>query len=74
MELSKAQQRIAQKNRDYWSKREEEQLKHYIKNEAEYSRQINRIYSDMLDNCQKEIDSFYGKYASEEGITISGAK
>lgn len=74
MKLSKAQQRIAQKNREYWSKREEEQLKHYIKNETEYSRQINRIYSDMLDNCQKEIDSFYGKYASKEGITITEAK
>lgn len=74
MALSKAQQRIAEKNREYWADREEEQLKHYIKNEAEYSRQINRIYSDMLYNCQKEIDSFYGKYASKEGITISEAK
>jgi SPP1 gp7 family putative phage head morphogenesis protein len=61
-------------SRDYWLKREEEALKHRIAEEAEYNRQINRIYQDMLDACQKEIDSFYAKYASKEGITIAEAK
>ena len=28
----------------------------------------------MLDRCQKEIDSFYGKYAAAEGISIAEAK
>lgn len=28
----------------------------------------------MLDACQKEIDSFYAKYASKEGISIAEAK
>ena len=48
---------------DYWEKRESEALQHYIKEEAEYDRQINQIYQNMLDSCQKEIDAFYGKYA-----------
>ena len=47
-------------SKDYWSKREEEALKHYIKDEKEYDKQIQQIYSNMLDNVQKEIDSFYG--------------
>lgn len=61
-------------NRKYWADREAEALKHYITDEAEYDRQIRRIYQDMLDRCQKEIDSFYGKYAAAEGISIAEAK
>ena len=59
---------------EYWQKREREQLKHNITEEKEYVRRINNIYSDMLDACQNEIDAFYGRYASKEGITIAEAK
>lgn len=58
----------------YWQRREAEALKHRITDEKEYDRQIKRIYSNMLDNCQKEINAFYGKYAAKEGITIAEAK
>ena len=61
-------------HQEYWAKREEEALKHYITDEKEYEKEINRIYSDMLDNCQKEINAFYGKYADKEGITLAEAK
>lgn len=61
-------------SRDYWAQREAEQLKHNITDEAEYDREIKRIYQNMLDACQKEIDSFYAKYANAEGITIAEAK
>ena len=61
-------------SRDYWAQREKEQLKHNITDEAEYDREIKRIDQNMLDACQKEIDSFYAKYASAEGITIAEAK
>lgn len=61
-------------SRDYWNKRESEALKHYIKDEQEYQRQLNDIYRNMLDNCQKEIDAFYAKYAAKENISISEAK
>lgn len=62
------------KANDYWRRREEEVLKHYITDEREYDRQIKKIYADMLDECQREIDSFYGRYAAKEGISISDAK
>ena len=58
----------------YWSKREAEQLKHYVTTEKEYDAQIKRIYNSMLDACQNEINSFFGKYAGKEGITIAEAK
>lgn len=58
----------------YWSKREAEALKSRITDEKEYDKQLKRIYSDMLDACQTEINSFYGKYAGKEGITLAEAK
>ncbi len=61
-------------HQEYWAKREEEALKHYITEEAEYDREINRIYSDMLDSCNEQINAFYGKYAAKEGISLSEAK
>ena len=61
-------------SREYWRKREEEALTKYQKSEAEYDKEIERIYADMLDGCQKEIDAFYGKYATAEGISIAEAK
>ena len=58
----------------YWEKREKEALNNYVKDEAEYSRQINEIYQNMLDACQREINAFYGRYAAKEGISIAEAK
>lgn len=62
------------KSREYWIRREHEQLKHNITEEKEYDRQIKLIYQNMLDGCQREIDAFYAKYAAAEGITIATAK
>lgn len=59
---------------NYWLKRETEALNRRIKDEREYDRQIKRIYREMLDGIQNEINSFYGKYADKEGITIAEAK
>lgn len=58
----------------YWRRREEEALQHYITEEEEYDRQIQQIYKTMLDNIQSEIDAFYGRYATKEGITLQEAK
>jgi SPP1 gp7 family putative phage head morphogenesis protein len=62
------------KSRDYWAKREEEALKGYIKDEKAYDQELERIYRDMLDSVQEQIDAFYGRYANAEGITIAEAK
>ncbi len=61
-------------SKTYWAEREAEALKHYIKDEKEYDKQIQRIYSDMLASCTKEIEAFYGRYADKEGITLAEAK
>jgi SPP1 gp7 family putative phage head morphogenesis protein len=74
MALTPEQQAQADRNKAYWAKREEEALKHYIKDEAEYDKKIDSIYKSMLDACQNEINAFYGRYASKENITMAEAK
>ena len=61
-------------SREYWQQREEAQRKQNITDEAVYQKELSRIYADMLDSIQKEIDSFYAKYAGKEGITLAEAK
>lgn len=61
-------------SKEYWRKREDEALANYQKSEAEYDKQIQRIYSDMLAECQTQINAFYGRYADKEGITLAEAK
>lgn len=59
---------------EYWRKREEENLAKNLKTEAEYAKEIQQTYNYAMDQVQKEIDSFYAKYADKEGITITEAK
>ena len=59
---------------EYWEKREDENFKRQIKDEAEYEKELRRIYKETLDRVQKEIEAFYGRYAASEGISINEAK
>lgn len=59
---------------NYWAEREAEALKHRITDEKLYDKKLKEIYSNMLDSCQSEINSFYGRYADKNGITIATAK
>jgi phage putative head morphogenesis protein, SPP1 gp7 family len=61
-------------SQEYWSKRETEQLKRNIRDETLYTQEINKIYDNMMDNIQREINGFYAKYATSEGITLADAK
>lgn len=61
-------------SQEYWKERETRQRKNDIKNEREYRRHIEEIYQNMIDEIEKEINGFYGKYARKEGITIAEAR
>jgi SPP1 gp7 family putative phage head morphogenesis protein len=74
MALTEAQKKQKAKHIKYWRDREEEQLKHNITDEKEYEAELKRIYENMLDACQKEIDAFYGRYAKQNNITLAEAK
>lgn len=61
-------------SKTYWKNRETEQRKHNIQDEAEYQKRIRKIYQNMIDEIEKEINGFYGRYAKKEGITMAEAK
>jgi len=61
-------------SKTYWKNRETANLKSNLKIEAEYAKEIENIYSYMMDQITKEINGFYAKYASAEGITMEEAK
>lgn len=58
----------------YWKAREQAQDQLYKAEEERYLQYINKQYDRAMDQIQKEIDSFYAKYATSEGISISEAK
>jgi len=58
----------------YWRDRELEWKKKRLKDEKQYADEIQEIYANMMDSVEKEIESFFVRYASKEGITMSEAK
>ena len=63
-----------QSSEDYWRERESRQRAENIRNEAKTAERINRIFQGMQDSIQQEIESFYARYASKEGITLTEAR
>lgn len=61
-------------SKTYWEQREKEALNHYVTEEAEFQKRIDNIYANMLDEINGEIERFYGRYATAEGISIAEAK
>lgn len=59
---------------DYWRERETEAIRHRIKDEQEYFKEVKRIFDNASVNIDKEIKAFYMRYAKKEGITLAEAK
>lgn len=64
----------SQSSREYWRQREETQREKNLTNEDAYNRRISEIYQDMQIGIQKEIESFYQRYAKKEGISMAEAR
>mgnify|MGYP004498366831 FL=1 len=62
------------KSSNYWRKREREWKKADLKDEAEYIQEIQDIYSAMLTQVNKEIESFFFRYSTKEGMSMAEAK
>ena len=61
-------------SKEYWQKRETEHAKKNKMSEQAYAEEIRKTYAYMADQIQKEIDGFYAKYATKEGISLAEAK
>lgn len=58
----------------YWRDREFEWKKKRLKDEQQYADEIQEIYANMMDSVEKEIESFFSRYANKENITMAEAK
>lgn len=58
----------------YWRAREVANDLAYHKQDVVHERTMSGYYDYAMDQIQKEIDRFYSKYASAEGITLAEAK
>lgn len=58
----------------YWRKRETRQRQINLRKQANYDKEIRKIYRKAIANIEKEIHAFYSRYAKKEGITLSEAK
>ena len=58
----------------YWRDRELEWKKKRLKDEQKYADEIQEIYANMMDSVEKEIESFFSRYANKENITMAEAK
>lgn len=63
-----------QTSEDYWRERESRQRAENIRNEAKTAERINKIFQSTQDSIEQEIESFYQRYASKEGIDITEAR
>ena len=58
-------------SRTYWRKREELFQRQDIKNDKELAKKMNGVLAETSDEIQKEIDAFYSRYATREGISLA---
>lgn len=64
---------MAKKN-NYWRDRELKHIKANKKSDAQLSTQIAKSHKRAMTEIEKEIESFYGRYAKAEGITMPEAR
>lgn len=62
------------KSSNYWRKREREWKKADLRDEAKYIQEIQDIYSTMLTQINKEIESFFVRYSNKESMSMVEAK
>lgn len=58
---------------DYWIKRERKHIEQSIKDDKVKLKRIKRNYDRAYAEIDKEIQAFYQRYATKEGITMSEA-
>lgn len=62
------------KQSDYWHEREVEWKNSRKSSEKQYEKKVQEIYQSQLDSIETQIESFFSKYATSEGITMAEAK
>lgn len=58
----------------YWREREEKHIKQSKRTDAQLSAQLIKNQNEAMKDIQQQIDAFYGRYATKEGITMAEAR
>lgn len=58
----------------YWRDREEKHIKQSKRTDAQLSAQLIKNQNEAMKDIQQQIDAFYGRYATKEGITMAEAR
>lgn len=58
----------------YWRERELRHIQENIRNDEQIARRLRRLHLRAMDNIENEIEAFYGRYATFEGITMEEAR
>ena len=59
---------------DYWRQRELRHIQENIRNDEQIARRLRRLHLRAMENIESEIEAFYGRYATFEGITMEEAR
>lgn len=59
---------------DYWKKRVEAEMEERLRSTETIAGQMKSLHAYYFDNIQKEIESFYQRYADKNGLSKSEAK
>lgn len=62
------------KKNNYWRKRELQHIKKKIKDDERITRRIKKKYRESMEEIQEQVEAFYGRYASKEGISMEEAR
>jgi len=59
---------------DYWKDRELNHISKQIRSDEQIARRLKRLHLNAMDEIQEQIDAFYGRYATTEGISMQEAR
>lgn len=62
------------KSKNYWKNRERTNIAKQIKGNDLIADKIKSNQLSVMDDIQQQLDAFYGKYATSEGITMAEAR
>lgn len=65
---------MSKSNRQYWADREQDLILHRIQDDKRMDKELEKLFKSALEDIQKEIDAFYGKYAQKNGLTLEEAR
>lgn len=65
---------MSKSNQQYWADREQDLIKHRIKDDKKMDKELEKLYKKALDDIDKQVNAFYGKYADKYGLTMEQAR